>query len=48
MNVLRPSQLYSKYFDLKMPSMLSRDYSSIVFDISGLSTPPSLLSTLLT
>jgi hypothetical protein len=35
MEVLRPSQLYSKYFDLKMPTMLSRDFSSVVFDIAG-------------
>jgi len=44
MNVLRPSQLYSKYFDLKMPSMLSRDYSSIVFDISGAKKDIELIS----
>ncbi len=35
MEVLRPSQLYSKYFDLKMPTMVSRDFSSVVFDIAG-------------
>lgn len=45
MEVLRPSQLYSKYFDLKMPTMVSRDFSSVVFDISGAcALPRSLIS----
>ena len=35
METLRNSQLYSKYFDMKMPSMLNRDFSKVLWDISG-------------
>ncbi|ELR13318.1 phosphogluconate dehydrogenase (decarboxylating), NAD binding domain containing protein [Acanthamoeba castellanii str. Neff] len=44
MEVLRPSQLYSKYFDLKMPTMVSRDFSSVVFDIAGAKKDSELIS----
>jgi len=35
MEILRPSALYSKYFDLKFPSMLSRDFSNVFFATGG-------------
>jgi len=36
MELVRPAQIYTKYFDLKLPSMKSRDYSNISFDIQGM------------
>jgi 3-hydroxyisobutyrate dehydrogenase-like beta-hydroxyacid dehydrogenase len=35
MDALRNSQLYSKYYDLKLPAMQSRDFSKTLFDIAG-------------
>ncbi len=38
MDILRPSQLYSKYFDFKLGPMISHNYRPFLFDITGTRT----------